>query len=228
DFLVGLGVTDAVNLDGGGGTVFVTGATVVNRPSDNNPTDPTRYVERGAANAFVVMSRPLPPPPPPPVSGPPGTVPGVSGAAPSGPATQTANPLGDLPSGPSVGVGGDAGSGDLPLGTAGSAPGGAAALAPARPAADGVLPVKAVGAAGAGDRSTGHGEAGKAAPGGGIHSTLSTVSTVAGDVISPLMGSGTPWRLGSRGDAAVAGTAVLLTAAWARRRFRGNPFDFGC
>ncbi|MCA1842676.1 MAG: phosphodiester glycosidase family protein, partial [Actinobacteria bacterium] len=63
DFLVGLGVTDAVNLDGGGGTTFVTAGTVRNRPSDNDPARPTQYTERGAANAFVIVARPAPPPP---------------------------------------------------------------------------------------------------------------------------------------------------------------------
>ena len=68
DFLVGLGVTDAVNLDGGGGTTFVTNGSVLNRPSDNDPAHPAQYTERGAANAFVVVARPAAAPPPPPSS----------------------------------------------------------------------------------------------------------------------------------------------------------------
>lgn len=58
DFLLGLGVTDAVSLDGGGGTTFVAGGSVWNRPSDNDPARPDRYVERGATNALVVIARP--------------------------------------------------------------------------------------------------------------------------------------------------------------------------
>lgn len=52
DFLVGLGATDAVNLDGGGGTVMAAGGSVWNRPSDLGSA------ERGAVNALVVMARP--------------------------------------------------------------------------------------------------------------------------------------------------------------------------
>nr|MCA1845144.1 phosphodiester glycosidase family protein [Actinomycetota bacterium] len=64
DFLVALGATDAVNLDGGGGTTFVAGGSVWNRPSDNDPAHPAQYAERGTANAFVVMPRPGAPLPP--------------------------------------------------------------------------------------------------------------------------------------------------------------------
>jgi hypothetical protein len=64
DFLLALGATDAVNLDGGGGTTFVAGGSVWNRPSDNDPARPTEYEERGTANALVVMARPGAPPPP--------------------------------------------------------------------------------------------------------------------------------------------------------------------
>jgi Phosphodiester glycosidase len=64
DFLVSLGVTDAVSLDGGGGTTFVAGGSVWNRPSDNDPARPNNYIERGATNAFVVMARPGAPVPP--------------------------------------------------------------------------------------------------------------------------------------------------------------------
>ncbi|HEV3364220.1 MAG TPA: phosphodiester glycosidase family protein [Acidimicrobiia bacterium] len=52
DFLVGLGATDAVNLDGGGGTVMAAGGSVWNGPSDAGGA------ERGAVNALVVMTRP--------------------------------------------------------------------------------------------------------------------------------------------------------------------------
>ena len=64
DFLLSLGVTDAVNLDGGGGTTFVAGGSVWNRPSDNDPARPAEYSERGSANALVVTARPGAPLPP--------------------------------------------------------------------------------------------------------------------------------------------------------------------
>ncbi|HYH50508.1 MAG TPA: phosphodiester glycosidase family protein, partial [Acidimicrobiia bacterium] len=63
DFLVSLGVTEAVSLDGGGGTTFVSGGSVWNRPSDNDPARPGGYAERGATNALVVTplrGRPAP------------------------------------------------------------------------------------------------------------------------------------------------------------------------
>jgi hypothetical protein len=63
DFLQTLGVTDAVSLDGGGGTVFVADGSVWNRPSDNDPARPGQYMERGAPNAFVIMARPGAPTP---------------------------------------------------------------------------------------------------------------------------------------------------------------------
>ena len=63
DLLLSLGATDAVSLDGGGGTTFVAGRSVWNRPSDNDPARPANYVERGATNAFVVMPRPAAPVP---------------------------------------------------------------------------------------------------------------------------------------------------------------------
>jgi len=84
DFLLGLGATEAVNLDGGGGTTFVEGKSVVNRPSDNDPVRPANYFERGATNALVVMARPVapsaaPPPAPQTAPSPPpaGTTPGA-------------------------------------------------------------------------------------------------------------------------------------------------------
>ncbi len=63
DFLLSLGVTDAVSLDGGGGTTFVADGSVWNRPSDNDPARPANYIERGATNALVVMARPAKPAP---------------------------------------------------------------------------------------------------------------------------------------------------------------------
>jgi hypothetical protein len=127
DFLLGLGVSDAVSLDGGGGTVFVAGGSVWNRPSDNNPADATQYEERGAANSLVVVARPgaplpaLSPPPPP----------KVDPAAPEPPdgASQPAGPGGAAlgPPAPSVapGTGGTAGGPVLePAGPGGAAEGG--------------------------------------------------------------------------------------------------------
>jgi hypothetical protein len=139
DFLVSLGVTDAVSLDGGGGTVFVAGGSVWNRPSDNDPARPGHYVERGAPNAFVVMARPgapLPPeapPAPPSAGGPaPGQIRPLSAApeAPDSGADGTATgpaPWPDDPAaagdgigqfGPSLGVGGPLAPDELPVGPA--------------------------------------------------------------------------------------------------------------
>ena len=128
DFLLDLGVTDAVNLDGGGGTTFVAGGSVWNRPSDNDPARPTQYTERGGTNALVVTSRPgapLPPesPPPPPASAPtPSGKPTPAGAGPSiwsdpEPYVPTDGVDGP-PYGPVTGVGGRSAAGDLPLGPA--------------------------------------------------------------------------------------------------------------
>ncbi|HEV3363027.1 MAG TPA: phosphodiester glycosidase family protein [Acidimicrobiia bacterium] len=64
DFLLALGATDAVNLDGGGGTTFAAGGSVWNRPSDDDPVRPTEYTERGTPNVFAVMARPGAPPAP--------------------------------------------------------------------------------------------------------------------------------------------------------------------
>jgi hypothetical protein len=63
-FLLNLGMTDAVNLDGGGGTTFVAGGSVWNHPSDDDPLRPGAYDERSATNAFFVMARPGAPLPP--------------------------------------------------------------------------------------------------------------------------------------------------------------------
>ena len=50
-FVRQLGATDALNLDGGGSTVFVVGGTVVNRPSD-------RLVDRAGEQRIVPVPRP--------------------------------------------------------------------------------------------------------------------------------------------------------------------------
>ncbi len=75
DLLLGLGATDAVNFDGGGGTTFVVAGEVKNLPSDDNNPGPPAYpdghviapghVERMAPNALVIVpkaSAPVPPP----------------------------------------------------------------------------------------------------------------------------------------------------------------------
>ena len=52
DFASSLGATDALNLDGGGGTTFVVRGTVVNRPSDEKNKKPS---VRRAVNALTVV-----------------------------------------------------------------------------------------------------------------------------------------------------------------------------
>jgi hypothetical protein len=138
DFLLALGVTDAVNLDGGGGTTFVAGGSVWNRPSDNDPARPAEYEERGSANALVVMARPgapLPPaarPAPKPLPAPTGATTGPGGGGP-GSVLDWSDPSdgtdGEDPFGPVLGVGGRPAPGELPLGPSAarfSAPGGPA------------------------------------------------------------------------------------------------------
>jgi len=75
DLLLGLGATDAVNFDGGGGTTFVVAGEVANLPSDSSNPGPAAYpdghvvapghVERMAPNALVIVPKPSAPPPPP-------------------------------------------------------------------------------------------------------------------------------------------------------------------
>jgi hypothetical protein len=87
DLLLGLGATDAVNFDGGGGTTFVVAGEVANLPSDSTNPGPPAYpdghvvapghVERMAPNALVIVPKPSAPPPPPPTTT--TTAPGASG-----------------------------------------------------------------------------------------------------------------------------------------------------
>ena len=102
DFLLGLGATDAVSLDGGGGTTFVAGKSVWNRPSDGP--------ERGAVNAFVVMAKPgLPlPPAAPPKPVPPQEPSGSTGTPGSPGSPGSSGPPGSQPTS----------GGELPPGTA--------------------------------------------------------------------------------------------------------------
>jgi hypothetical protein len=50
DYLLSLGITDALNLDGGGSTTLVVRGQIVNRPSDTNG-------ERAVANALLVIDQ---------------------------------------------------------------------------------------------------------------------------------------------------------------------------
>ena len=100
DLMLGLGATEAVNFDGGGGSTFVVGGTVWNQPSDAPNADPA-VAERMAANAFAVMTRPGGPPAPvlPPRPGknavappPPTTTPPAGGGVIAGPPAPSAGP----------------------------------------------------------------------------------------------------------------------------------------
>ena len=99
DLLLGLGATDAVNFDGGGGTTFVVAGDVANLPSDSSNPGPPAYpdghvvapghVERMAPNALVIVPKaPAPVPPPTPdtttTTGPGGSGPGSGSAGGSG------------------------------------------------------------------------------------------------------------------------------------------------
>ena len=97
DLLAGLGATDAVNFDGGGGTTFVVAGEVKNLPSDPDNPGPPAYpdgheiapghVERMAPNALVIVPKPPDPPP----SSEPTTTTTAPGAGP-GPGSGTAVP----------------------------------------------------------------------------------------------------------------------------------------
>ena len=100
DLMLGLGATDAVNFDGGGGSTIVVGGTVWNQPSDQPNADPA-VAERVAANAFMVMTRPggAPAPQNPPRPGPSGagstpptTAPPARGGVIAGPPAPPAGP----------------------------------------------------------------------------------------------------------------------------------------
>jgi len=85
DLLLGLGATDAVNFDGGGGTTFVVDGAMVNQPRTDDGD-----IERPSVGAFVAVPRAggpgLPPPGPGPAPAPgPGPGPGP-GPAPASPA----------------------------------------------------------------------------------------------------------------------------------------------
>jgi hypothetical protein len=113
DFLAGLGATDAVNFDGGGGTTFVVAGEVKNLPSDAENPGPPAYpdgheiapghVERMAPNAMVIIPKPPDPPPP----------------APSDPTTTTTAPGGGGGPGPGSGLDEPDAGGDGIVGTDG-------------------------------------------------------------------------------------------------------------
>ncbi|HVW33514.1 MAG TPA: phosphodiester glycosidase family protein, partial [Acidimicrobiia bacterium] len=119
DFLLGLGATEAVNLDGGGGTTMVQGDTVVNRPSDPDPAHPGGYFQRGATNVLAVIARPAPAPTTAPGSIKPlslpaggSSTPTTGRARPNVPTaldgvTSFAEPVADALSGPDGGLSGD-------------------------------------------------------------------------------------------------------------------------
>jgi hypothetical protein len=232
DFLLALGATQAVSLDGGGGTTFVAGGSVWNRPSDNDPARPSQYSERGTANALLVMARPgapLPPPAPPapkPVAPRPGTpgatAPGAGGSDGAGnvmpwdvdPADGTRSPGvtttgpgsfladGELPVGSSTGARWASGSGNMRLSEPGLTP---SADAPGDPAAT------AAPAAADPHRSTGRG-----APASRLTGQPDEVVSLAAST-----------RLGSPALKAAAGGALALLAVlvlrgplwvWRRRR----------
>lgn len=105
DLLAGLGATDAVNFDGGGGTTFVVAGEVKNLPSDPGNPGTTAYpdgheiapghVERMAPNALVIVRQSADPPPPSPSGSTTTTLPGATAGSPgSGPGTDEPGPGG--------------------------------------------------------------------------------------------------------------------------------------
>ncbi|MGH9011852.1 MAG: phosphodiester glycosidase family protein, partial [Acidimicrobiia bacterium] len=227
DFLLALGATDAVNLDGGGGTAFAAGGSVWNRPSDNDPVRPTEYEERGTPNVFVVMPRPgaplapTSPPAPKPVSRP------ASPADPAGSGTADEadimpwddgswGSLEPLPVGGSAAGGGHLAEGELPVGPLGgaraAAGSGAVRLAEPEMTAPAELPAGSVSSTGGDGAPAGPPGKGRAAAAG---SPGEAVEVTAGVV---------PRRLDSSGAKAattvIAGALVLVTVAVGGRRRR--------
>jgi len=227
DFLLGLGVTDAVSLDGGGGTTFVAGGSVWNRPSDNDPASPTEYEERGGTNALVVTSRPgapLPaasPPPPPPSATTPGKPKpnGEGGGLWSDPGAHApADGLDGLPYGPVTGVGGQIAAGDLPLGPASASRSAASAASPlgaggGDPSAAGPQGAPQPPAAPARSGGDARSERVKAGPG-------RTLSTLTGQLVGVTTDGRPKWPLLGlvAGAALIAAGAVGRPQFWRRRR----------
>ncbi|HEV7535695.1 MAG TPA: phosphodiester glycosidase family protein, partial [Acidimicrobiia bacterium] len=233
DFLLGLGATDGVNLDGGGGTTFVEDGRVVNRPSDPDPNHPGGYFERGATNAFVVIARPTAPPPTAPRAvtslsvGPDGAPETASTTGPSAAPSPTSPDGGVF--GPVSGAIDQATPGDLPMGP--SPAGAAAAATAANPGAPTLRPQgEATG--------RGTGEDAMAPPttrpdkasGGEIHrvtdalrAPVSIASSITGQVFDATLGrasTGLPSRAGEVG-AGLAGALAVTTVGTRRRRRPG-------
>lgn len=229
DFLLGLGATDAVNLDGGGGTTFVAGGSVWNRPSDNDPARPAEYTERGTGNALVLTApagAPLPPESP--------LAPAPAGTSPPAPRNDSAAPRSALLT-PPPGVDGGPSfdpvqgaermpvDGELPVGPMaadlGFRPGSAtprpagldnAGTAPANPDPTQSAP------AGAPDKQAG-GEL--VQTGDDLPAPLAVASAIRRLVVGSATGDRPIW-MGSTAvvAAAILGGAALLTALAARRR----------
>jgi len=222
DFLLALGVTDAVNLDGGGGTTFVAGGSVWNRPSDNDPVRPAQYEERGSANALVVMARPGAPLPAaaPPVPGPLPTAPGATSAPGSGPVSvldwsePSDSPDGGSDGGlfgPVLGVGGPAAPGELPLG-----PAAASHFRPVRGE-----PGTASGESIPGGAQSEPGGPGPAGPAGVPSGSAATESAAPAASPSTRRFDSAAWKFAGLGAlAALAAGAGILTAALVERRPR--------
>jgi|GEM_PF-1809192 len=235
DFLLGLGATDAVNLDGGGGTTFVEGATVVNRPSDNDPARPADYVQRGATNALVVTARPGSPPTTTtnpgairPLSVTPvlGSEVRVSSPAPGGSAAPSPTGAdGDLIDGP---LSGDAG-GVNPANPAGPSPADPTASAASATAGAPTLQPSAAAPAQGEKAMAAPARKPDTGPGSEAHTTvtevlrapLSAVTSVTGDVVDAAIGGHSHGHQ-SKGREAGAGLAgaLALTIVVARRKRR--------
>ncbi|HZQ79170.1 MAG TPA: phosphodiester glycosidase family protein [Acidimicrobiia bacterium] len=247
DFLLGLGATDAVNLDGGGGTTFVEGGTVVNRPSDNDPTRPANYVERGATNALVVVPRPgTPPTTAPSLVTPLSVTPALpsvvrlDGPAPGGSDTPPPTaPDGGLVFGPFSGIADGANPADVAAGP--SSADSPAGSSPADPTASAASAGTGAGAptlkpAGPGS-GPGHGESAMAAPGPGpdkgtgsevhaateaLRAPLSVAEAVTGEVVDAAIGrdSHGPASKTRTAGAGLAGALAVTAVATRRRRRR--------
>jgi hypothetical protein len=237
DFLLGLGATEAVNLDGGGGTTFVAGGSVWNRPSDNDPVRPAEYQERGTGNALVVMAQPgapLPPvspsPPAPLAATPPSAAGPRSSGAPTKSVSSTPGPAapgqdGDGPLGPLGGLGARLADGELPVGPSSAGPGSSPVSA---------TPLLASlirsGTAPQGPDATPVGPAGTASDGrGGDPSTssdapalLAAASNLTRRVVGAATSADLSWTGSNalRAGAITLGAALLMAGAGRRRRRR--------
>ncbi len=236
DFLLGLGATDAVNLDGGGGTTLVEGGTVENRPSDNDPAHPANYVERGATNALVVLARPGSPPitttnpgPITPLSVTPVLPSEARVASPTPGGSDTPSPTApadNLVFGPFNGIANGANPADLPAGPS-----------PADPAASPAWATAGAPKLTPSDAAPGHGENAMAAPtakpgtatGNETHKVtdarrapLSVAASVTGDVVDAAIGGDSHGHQskGREAGAGLAGALAVTTVVTRRKRRR--------